>query len=1108
MAETLYMTIQHRRGSAAEWEVANPVLASAEIGFETDTGLFKIGNGTDAWLDLEYYSTGGGGGSGLPGADGKSILNGTVDPIDSVGDPGEFYINTTTWQIWGPKTTTWTGTGPVDLTGADGDNGLDGNTIRYGTSSPTTVGNPGDFYINTNTQELWGPRGLTNWTGSGPVSLVGDAGADGTSVRVLGNVSNFASLPPASSVNEGEGYTLNDTGHFYVSDGVSTWIDAGLMRGPQGLPGSDGDNGIDGKTIRNGTSDPASGTGVQGDFYINTATSELWGPKGASSWVGTGPVELIGAAGNDGVNGKTIHNGTADPISVGVEGDFYINTTTNELWGPRGVSDWVGTGPVDLVGPPGDDGLDGNTVRSGSGAPLDASGVNGDFYINTATSQIWGPKASDTWVGTGPTDLVGADGTSVTIEGSVANAASLPAANSEPAGTGYITQDDGHLHVTNGVDTWNDVGEVRGPAGPAGDDGSQIYADAQAPVNATGLAGDYWIDTSDPATMYGPKPSDADWTGANSWQIKGDAGPTGAAGNSVRNGPSDPTTQGSDGDFYINTTTNEIWGPKGSSTPGSWVGTGPTPLNGEDGQPGGEGAPGKTVLNGSGAPDDVTDGVDGDFYIDTTNDQIWGPKGDSTPDSWTGTGPTDLIGPQGDAGAPGSKIYSAASAPVNATGVVGDYWLNTLDPATLYGPKLIINNWSGSTATVLKGNTGAQGPTGKSILSGTINPTTEGEDGEFYIRTDTLQFWGPKGDVTPNSWSGTGPLEMTGDTGPQGPSGRTIWSGTSDPSTEGVDGDFYIRTDTSQIWGPKGTPTPGSWAGTGPTELQGADGADGLQVRHGTSSPTAGVGVTGDFYINTTTNQLWGPKGVDWTGTGPVDMEGTDGLAGSQIYKGTVAGDPPAAGLGLTGDYFLDPGDGGANPVLLWGPKLNDNDWTGVTPVDLSGPQGETGDVGPAGSTIHQGASAPVDGTGITGDYWLDTRDPVTIYGPKLIDTDWVGVVSQSLKGDPGDTGPQGPAGNQVLNGTADPDNGQDGVDGDFYVNTTTNVLFGPKGESVAGEWPTPGITLEGTNGATGPSGVATIGMVQVVDADWTTADGLPAGSVAGTIIFRRRSST
>jgi hypothetical protein len=32
---------------------------------------------------------------------------------------------------------------------------------------------------------------------------------------------------------------------------------------------------------------------------------------------------------------------------------------------------------------------------------------------------------------------------------------------------GYITQDDGHLHVWDGV-SWNDVGQIKGPTGPTG----------------------------------------------------------------------------------------------------------------------------------------------------------------------------------------------------------------------------------------------------------------------------------------------------------------------------------------------------------------------------------------------------------------------------------------------------------------------------------------------------------------------------------------------------------------------------------------------------------------------------------------------------------------
>lgn len=46
--------IQFRRGLATEWSGTNPKLALAEMGIETDTNLFKIGDGNNFWNDLPY----------------------------------------------------------------------------------------------------------------------------------------------------------------------------------------------------------------------------------------------------------------------------------------------------------------------------------------------------------------------------------------------------------------------------------------------------------------------------------------------------------------------------------------------------------------------------------------------------------------------------------------------------------------------------------------------------------------------------------------------------------------------------------------------------------------------------------------------------------------------------------------------------------------------------------------------------------------------------------------------------------------------------------------------------------------------------------------------
>ncbi len=50
--------IQLRRDTAANWTTSNPVLASGELGFETDTGKFKFGNGSTAWASLDYATAG------------------------------------------------------------------------------------------------------------------------------------------------------------------------------------------------------------------------------------------------------------------------------------------------------------------------------------------------------------------------------------------------------------------------------------------------------------------------------------------------------------------------------------------------------------------------------------------------------------------------------------------------------------------------------------------------------------------------------------------------------------------------------------------------------------------------------------------------------------------------------------------------------------------------------------------------------------------------------------------------------------------------------------------------------------------------------------------
>jgi hypothetical protein len=68
--------IQTRRDTAANWTENDPTLADGEIGFETDTGLFKIGANDTAWTLLNYAQvagpTGLEGAPGIPGSNGEN----------------------------------------------------------------------------------------------------------------------------------------------------------------------------------------------------------------------------------------------------------------------------------------------------------------------------------------------------------------------------------------------------------------------------------------------------------------------------------------------------------------------------------------------------------------------------------------------------------------------------------------------------------------------------------------------------------------------------------------------------------------------------------------------------------------------------------------------------------------------------------------------------------------------------------------------------------------------------------------------------------------------------------------------------------------------------
>lgn len=179
---------------------------------------------------------------------------------------------------------------------------------------------------------------------------------------------------------------------------------------------------------------------------------------------------------------------------------------------------------IDIVA--GQQGATGATGPSGPSGAVGATGIAG-------ASGVPGVQGL-----TGATGPAGADGTSVTITGSVATAAALPGTLTlADAGKGYITNDDGHLHVWSGTN-FTDVGTVRGPSGPQGAIGA---TGSQGPIGSTGATG-----SAGPSGPSGT-PGAVGATGATgpsgaSGTPSTVPGPTGATGVTGATGPAGATT--------------------------------------------------------------------------------------------------------------------------------------------------------------------------------------------------------------------------------------------------------------------------------------------------------------------------------------------------------------------------------------------------------------------------------------------------------------------------------------------------------------------------------------------------------------------------------------
>lgn len=124
-------------------------------------------------------------------------------------------------------------------------------------------------------------------------------------------------------------------------------------------------------------------------FLISLVISGCEGPSGAD-----GPQGPTGPVGPAGENGSVIHAGQGEPGSgIGNPGDYYLDTLNSLLYGPKTEDNTWGI-PIDLKGA---DGQDGSQILSGTTAPEASQGAIGDFYLNTTNFDLFGPKTQSGW---------------------------------------------------------------------------------------------------------------------------------------------------------------------------------------------------------------------------------------------------------------------------------------------------------------------------------------------------------------------------------------------------------------------------------------------------------------------------------------------------------------------------------------------------------------------------------------------------------------------------------------------------------------------------------------------------------------------------------------
>ena len=320
----------------------------------------------------------------------NTILSGSTAPTATIGNVGDYYIDLTSVNLYGPKTAEGWGN-PVSLRGLQGQNGTDG---QNGQDAPIPhIGDDGYWYIgNTKTTvKAQGNNGADGQNGVTPtISEDGYWIVNGQKTNVKAKGEKGADGQNGTNGQNGITPTISiDNNGYWVINGVKTDIKA------KGEKGEDGQNGTtpsisidnDGYWVINGVKTNTKAKGEKGEKGQNGTTPTIT-IDNDGYWVINGIKSNTKAKGEKGEKGNDGQNGADAPKPNIKDGYWYIgNVNTN----------------IKAQGDQGERGLpgkDGSKIYAGQGKPT-TEGVEGDYYIDTEAKIFYGPKTNTGWPSTG-----------------------------------------------------------------------------------------------------------------------------------------------------------------------------------------------------------------------------------------------------------------------------------------------------------------------------------------------------------------------------------------------------------------------------------------------------------------------------------------------------------------------------------------------------------------------------------------------------------------------------------------------------------------------------------------------------------------------------------